>query len=121
MICIFVILIHQNIIFFFFLHFENDSYLFLHMNSCCQMKHNIHSHCSLKKIKSIFVFPLLFSFSQSTRLISSVLLFYLSISFCICAGHSLNSPWQKPLKHVKPSFKPRPLHQVCCCQSCNYS
>ncbi len=29
-----------------------------------KMKHNIHSHCSLKKIKSVFVFLLLFSLSQ---------------------------------------------------------
>ncbi len=31
------------------------------MNPCSQMKHNIHSHCSLMKIKSRFVFLILFS------------------------------------------------------------
>ncbi len=29
-----------------------------------------------------------------------------SISFCVCAGYSLNSPWQKPLKHTNPHLNP---------------
>ncbi len=70
-----------------------------------QTKHNIHNHCCLKKINYIFVFLLLFSFLEFAHPSFSALLFSLSISCCVCAAHSLNSLWQKPLKHAKLSFK----------------
>ncbi len=114
--CIFVILTNHNVI-FIYSFILSVALVCLHMNSCCGVQSNETQHLQpLKKIKYIFAFLLFFYFSQLAHLSS------LSILFCISAVHSLNSPWQNPLKDTRPSFKSRPLHHVCtCCTSRNYS
>ncbi len=77
---------------YLFPHFENESCLFLHMNSCCGLqpnKQSIHSCCSLKKIKYIFFFLWLFSFVQ--------------MAFALVMRR--NSSWQKWFK-LTVSMKP---------------
>ncbi len=59
------------------------------------------------KIKSIYVFLLLFS-PQLARPSSSVLVSSFSILFSIFAGQSPDFPWQKPLKHTNPHLNTTP-------------
>lgn len=76
------------------------SYLFSLMNIL-----NVHSNCSLKKMKSICL-PIILIFLHSANL--SSFFCSLSVSLCVCSAHSLKSPWQKQLKHSHTEILPPP-------------